>query len=138
MSNTSIFFIPSRNLVSPTPPLDEDYEIKISLSQFDKTPDTGKEESQTLDGTLTSSYYYNTTTYACKNFINKSDPEDATDAEMQMFLNSVDNAEEFTMFNFDEQRLMTCQKIGAHSAMRESPVDVNIFGYQFTVREIVS
>ena len=138
MSQTVIQFYPSRRIIAANPPTNELYTIEVTLSQFDLMPESKKQQATTLGGLLTSSYYYNTDTYQCQSFINPSEAGSATTEEMEMFLWSVDNAEEFILYDIDTEQNLTVQKLGSHSRTRESARDQNQFGYQFNIREVVA
>ena len=133
MTNATIVFYPTRQVISPAPDPEVGYVISLTLTQFDRSDDDNIKQSTTLGGILTSTLYNEAYTYSCS-----AEPFTATAEEMTMFFASVKNAETFTMTNLDEgDRVMLVQMVGTGGRSRQTNADINEFQYTFTVREQV-
>lgn len=135
MANCRIKFFPIRETITPTPDPDTYYWIEIELTKFDKSTDVRKRESTTLSGVMTSSLYYRAKVYSCET---EPTNDTTTAAEMEMFLASCENAEEFLMTNIDDGSAeMTCQLVGGSGRNRQTPHHLGKFMYSFSAREVL-
>lgn len=139
MSNVSIYFYPKRAIIASNPPTDQYYQINLSLSGFDMSPEDSQKTSVTMSGIARSVDYYSVRQWAIQSMVNLNDSGQATTEEMQMFLQSTRAAEIFLITDLDDSdNLLEVQRQGSWSQSRESAIDVGVFGYSFNVREAVN
>jgi len=137
MTNTVIFFYPTKNVISPAPDPEIYYTIELTLTTFDQSDETSTAQIKSKSGILSSSFYYDTSNYACVTATSGINGEPATDV-MEMFFASTINAEPFLMTNLDEgSNTMSVQMSSRRSRSRKSAADVGNFNYSFSVREVL-
>tara|TARA_R110000822_G_C15284159_1_gene490439 strand:- start:1106 stop:1519 length:414 start_codon:yes stop_codon:yes gene_type:complete len=137
MSNTVIFFYPTKNVITPAPDPDVFYQISLTLTAFDQSDETSTAQIKSKSGVLSSSFYYSVSNYNCATATSGVNDEPETD-EMEMFFASTVNAEPFQMTNLDkDSALMQVQMSSRRSRSRRADVDVGKFIYSFSVREVI-
>ena len=137
MTNTVLFFYPTKNVISPEPDPEVFYQMPLTLTKFDQSDETSTAQIKSKSGVLSSSFYYSVSNYDCATATSGINGEPTT-AEMEMFFASTMNAEPFQMTNLDEDSaLMEVQMSSRRSRSRKTSADVGNFNYSFSVREVI-
>ena len=137
MTNTVLFFYPTKNVITPAPDPEVFYQMSLTLTKFDQSDETSTAQIKSKSGVLSSSFYYSVSNYDCATATSGINGEPTT-AEMEMFFASTLNAEPFQMTNLDEDSaLMEVQMSSRRSRSRKTSADVGNFNYSFSVREVI-
>lgn len=136
MSNTTVVFDVKRRLITPPPVVGSEYTLQLTLLVWDKSESDLTYSSTTVGGAYAARHLHATRTWSVQT---KSEPDDATVDEMEMFLASTRGGEQFTITDLDDgDAVISVQRVGGYSRNRESAADVGRFGYSFTVREVIA
>ena len=137
MSNTTISFYPTLKLTDPALPPDELYNIYVTLTAFDQSDETSTSQIKSKAGVLSSSFFYDTSNYACTTAVSDENDEPST-ALYEMFFASTMNSEPFYMLNLDDSDSeIYVQMSSRRSRSRRANIDVGKFTYSFSVREVI-
>jgi len=128
----SIFFYPSRNLITPTPSLVDLYEMRVILTAFDPTNAARKSTVSLINGGTRTIGYSTVREYGIEF---RHNPSETTTQEVDMFLASVAYGEEFFIENLDKQKNLTSLKLVGDWRQQRVHAGSLIFSYQLTARE---
>jgi len=137
MSNTTVVFFPTERAIPAAPDPETPYQIDFTATAVSRSDDLSKAETKTKSGIVLSSKYYDKRVYTFTT-APAGRANEPSIAEMEMFAASVANSETFTVTLLDEaDRVATVQCIGrVQQQDRASSVDVGVFPYTFTAREV--